>query len=493
MTVRPIYYFISYFAAAFVLALALTPLIRPLAFKLGAVDTGTGRRVHTGMIPRLGGASIFLAFMMPAVFSLTRGEWDRFHYNLTGILIASALVLCIGIYDDLRGATVRNKLIAEILAAAVIYFWGIRIDVISNPFGPQIALGWMSLPVTVLWIIVITNAINLIDGLDGLAAGTGILISLTLFSLAAADVHMQLAFIVLAGSLAGFLVYNFPPASIFMGDSGSLFLGFFLAAISILSSHKTTAIATIMIPIVAFSFPLMDMFYAVLRRYYRGIPLGNADREHIHHKLLERGLSKRKVLFLLYFINISVMLSVLILVRRQLNVDFVGLILLVVFAIAGLRVFGYIEFMPFTKDMLRNYDIGRKSKYFGYVIKRFRQSAAKSSSPEELRSHLNLLIKEYNFNAVEIFLYPANREAPFYTYNSDAGPEPKNPLVLSFPIVGSSGPIGNVYISKDTGDDYFLCTAELVRAISEELSRFAKLLILNNNSCSGTGAFPQEE
>lgn len=472
MTVKLTYYFISYFAAAFVLVLALTPLIRTLAFKLGAVDTGIGRRVHTGRIPRLGGASIFLAFMLPLVFSLTRGAWDGLHHDLTGIFIASTMVLCIGIYDDLRGATVRNKLLAEALAAALIYSWGIRITAISNPFGSPIALGWLSLPVTVLWVIVVANAVNLIDGLDGLAAGTGILISLTLFSLAA-DTHVQVVFIVLAGSLAGFLVYNFPPASIFMGDSGSLFLGFFLGAVSVLSLHKATAIATIMIPIVAFSFPLMDMLYAVIRRYYRGIPLGNADREHIHHKLLDKGLSKRKVLFFLYFINIAVMMAVLMLVRRQLNIDFLGLVLLVAFAVLGLRVFGYIDdFIPFMKDIKRNYDISRKSKYFRYVIKRFRRNAAKSGSSDELKTYLSLLMKEFNFSTAEIYLFHLDGGTLFYTYNSETVSRPKNPLILSFPIAGRGGPLGNVYISRHMGDDYFLCGAELVSALSEELSRF---------------------
>lgn len=473
MTVRAVYYFISYFAAAFVLVLALTPLMRTASFKLGAIDTGTGRRVHTGRIPRLGGVGIFAAFMMPAVFSLTRGEWDSFHDSLAGVLVASTIVFLIGLYDDLKGATIRNKLLAEVLAAAVIFFWGIRITVISNPFGAPITLGWMSFPVTVLWVVVVTNAINLIDGMDGLAAGTGILISLTLFSLSASDTHMQLAFIIMAGSLAGFLVYNFPPASIFMGDAGSLFLGFFLGAMSILSSHKATAIVTIMIPIVAFSFPLLDMLYAVLRRYYRGISLGSADREHIHHKLLEKGLSKRKVLFLLYFINISAMLTVLVLVRRQFNIDFLGLAMLVVFAVLGLRAFGYIDdFVPFIKDIKKNYDLGRKEKYFSYIIKRFRQNAVKCRSLEELKPHLTSLMEEYNFSSVEIYLYQVDTEAPFYIFDSNAVTGPDSPLILSFPVTDDNGTIGNVYISKDIRDDYFLCAAELVRAISEELRRF---------------------
>jgi hypothetical protein len=214
------------------------------------------------------------------------------------------------------------------------------------------------------------------------------------------------------------------------------------------------------------------MLYAVLRRYSRGVPLGNADREHIHHKLLEKGLSKKKVLFLLYFINISAMLAVLLLVRRQLNTDFLGLALLVAFAVLGLRAFGYIEFLPLFRDMARNYDIGRKRKYFGYVIKRFRQSAKKITSLEELKPQLALLMKEYGFSAVEIYLYPLDKDAPYFAYDSDTAARPQNPLILSFPIKRGNGSIGNVYISREMGDDYLLCTTELVRAISQEVSNF---------------------
>jgi UDP-GlcNAc:undecaprenyl-phosphate GlcNAc-1-phosphate transferase len=470
-SVRLIYYFISYFAVAFGLALALTPLMRPVSFRLGAIDTGTGRRVHTGRIPRLGGAGIFAAFMMPAAFSLTRGEWDSFHYSLTGILIASTIVFCIGLYDDLKGATIKNKLLAEVLAASFIFFWGIRITVISNPFGPPITLGWMSFPVTVLWVVVVTNAINLIDGMDGLAAGTGILISFTLFSLSASDTHMQLAFIIMAGGLAGFLIYNFPPASIFMGDSGSLFLGFFLGALSILSSRKATAIATIMIPIIAFSFPLMDMFYAVLRRFFRGLPLGEADKEHIHHKLLDKGLSKRKVLLVLYAFNIFIMISVLLVVRRQLNADFFGVLLLTGLGVFGLRILGYIEFLPFIKEIFRGHIMARKRKYFNYVITKFKQEAAKSMSADDLRSCLTAMVKEYNFSYTEVHLELPGINNPFYLFVDEN--KTGNPLKLSFPLTMRQNEfIGYIQIRKQVDDDYFLCTAELVKALSEEVVRF---------------------
>ncbi|MCL4475600.1 MAG: undecaprenyl/decaprenyl-phosphate alpha-N-acetylglucosaminyl 1-phosphate transferase [Nitrospirae bacterium] len=466
-----IYYFFSYFVVSCALALVLVPLMRPLSFKLGAVDRGTGRRAHSGVIPRLGGIGIFLAFVIPFGFSLTRGEWDAFHDNMVGVLIGSTIIFLTGAYDDIKGARIRTKLFLEILAAIIIYAWGIRITIISNPFGSPIDLSWLSLPATVLWIIVITNAINLIDGLDGLAAGTVILISATLFSLSGNNFHMQLTYVILVGSLLGFLRYNFPPATVFMGDSGSLFLGFFLGSVSILSSHKATAIATLMIPILAFSLPLMDMFYAVIRRFYRGVPLGEADKEHIHHKLLEKGLSKRKVLLVLYSLNIFVLIGVLLIIQRQRDFSFLGLVFLVALSVFGLRMLGYIEFLPIAKEMHRNFTVGRKRKYFNYVIRRFKRNAAKSKSLDDFWSHLTELMQEYNFSSAEINLKIPDIDNPVYAFNNRE--EPGKPMTLAFPLVSSDNThMGDIRVSKQMDDDYFLCTAEMVRALSEEVSRF---------------------
>ncbi len=471
MTINIIYYFFSYFVVSLGLALVLVPQMRPLSFRLGAVDKGEARTVHIGVVPRLGGIGIFLAFIIPFAFSLTRGEWDIFHRNMLGILIGSAAIFLTGCYDDIRGARIRYKLPMEILAAVLVYAWGVRITVLSNPFGSPVSLGMLSLPVTVLWIIVITNAINLIDGLDGLAAGTVIFISATLFSLPGTDTHTQLTYIILAGSLLGFLRYNFPPASIFMGDSGSLFLGFFLGSISILSAHKATAMATLMIPVFAFSLPLMDMFYAVLRRFYRGVPLGEADREHIHHKLLEKGLSRKKVLLILYSLNVFILLAALLIIRRQHDLSFFGLLFLAGAAILGLRVLGYVEFIPFFRELRRNFTLGRKRKYFSYIISRFRENALRSRSLDDFWAHLTELMSEYNFNSAEINLTVPGIVNPVYAFNNRT--DPGKPMTLSFPLLAGDGKyMGDIRVSKQMDDDYFLCTAEMVRALSEEVSRF---------------------
>lgn len=469
MKANIIYYYFSYAVVAFVLSLIFVQVMHPLSFRVGAVDKGTGRRVHKGIVPRLGGVGIFLAFLLPVVFSLMRGEWDNLHTNMVGILVASTIVFLIGVYDDVKGAKVRNKLFAEVLAALVIYAWGIRITTFGNPFGAPFVLGWLSLPFTVLWIIIITNAINLIDGLDGLAAGTSILIAVTL-AVSGQDVHFRLILMVLIGSLIGFLRYNFPPASIFMGDSGSLFLGFFLGATSIRSSNKATAMATMMVPLIAFSLPLLDMVYAVLRRYYRGLPLGEADKEHIHHKLIEKGLSRKKVLYIIYLLNIALMVFALLFVGKQIKADVFALVTLAVIATIGIRLLGYVEFIPLIKDLLRNHAIGRKRKFYNYVIRRFRRNATTGSTLNELNPHLTELMKDYNLTSAEIHLCGPETVNPVYVFTNGVASEKQ--LNLSFPLMGNEDIyIGKVLISKSMDDDYFLCTAEMIKAVSEEVVR----------------------
>jgi hypothetical protein len=292
-----------------------------------------------------------------------------------------------------------------------------------------------------------------------------------LFALTGPNVYVQLAYVVLGGSLLGFLRYNFPPASIFMGDSGSLYAGFFLGSASILSSNKATAIVTVMVPIVAFSLPLMDMTYAVLRRYYRGIPLGEADKEHIHHKLLQKGLSKRKVLFLLYFVNVVFLLLLLLIIRRQMKMDFVVLLVFAAVAIGGLRMLGYVEFIPIIRELLRNFDMGRKRKFFSYVIRRFRQAAGRSRTLDELKVHLTLLMKEYDFCSAVIRLDRAGGKTPVFEFSNR--PEPEHALRLVFPVVGNNCMVGEIELVREMNGDHLLCTAEMVAAISEEVGRFA--------------------
>ena len=472
MTVDVIYYFFSYFVVSLVLALMFVPLMRPVSVRLGAVDKGTGRRVHQGSIPRLGGIGIALAFFVPIAFWLTRGQWDGFHDAMVGILLGSGIVFFTGLHDDIRGSRVRTKLFLEALAAVVVYVWGVRITTVTGPFGNHMDLGMLSLPATVLWIIVITNAMNLIDGMDGLAAGTGIAIAAMFFSLSGGDFHLEMVYVILAGSLLGFLRYNFPPATIFMGDCGSLLVGFFLASVSVFSSHKAAAMATMMIPLVAFSLPLMDMLYAVLRRYYRGVALGSADGEHIHHKLLEKGFTKKKALFILYSLNVCLMLLALLIVRRQLNINFLGLIMIALFAVAGLRLLGYLEFLPFIRDMLRKHNTLKKRRYYDYVVSKFRKDAAKSRSPEDFKAHLTRLLSEYNISWAEVILHIPEVGNPFYVFGNARGLA--KAVRVTFPVMGTNGDsLGEVRMLNPMDDGYVVITPELVQALSEEIGKAA--------------------
>lgn len=455
-----------------ILGLILVPLMRPLAFRLGALDKGQGRRTHEGVIPRLGGVGIYLAFMIPMLFLLTCGKRDDLHGAITGILIGSTIVFLAGICDDLFNLSIRYKLLAEAAAAVLVYAMGIRIEGITNPFNGVVMLGWMALPVTVLWIVVITNAINLIDGMDGLAAGTVILITATLFFLSGAkNIHLQLTFLILIGSLIGFLSYNFPPASIFMGDSGSLFLGFFLGSLTIMSSQKATAMATMLLPVIAFSHPLTDMLYTILRRFHRGMPLGEADREHIHHKLLEKGMSKKKVLLLFYLTNTAIMVLVLVFIRRNYNINFILLAGMAAVGITGLYLFGYMGPAVLIRENLDIIRSNRRRRYFSYLIRKFKKDVAASRTGDEIRGHLTGLIKAYGFDYVEIRRNSGNLDgSPCYVYGVRK-PECPNAIMLEFPLMSNQTKRGKAVLIMSINRENLLCTSELAAAISEVMGK----------------------
>jgi len=339
----------------------------------------------------------------------------------------------------------------------------------------MIHLGWMSLPVTVLWIVVITNAINLTDGLDGLAAGTGILISLTLLVVTGnKDPVLGLTLVILIGSLLGFLRHNFPPATIFMGDSGSLFTGFVLGSYTIVSSAKATAMATVMLPILAFGLPLLDMSYAVLRRYHRGVPLAEADKEHIHHKLLDMGLSKRKVLLTLYAGNLLILGVIVLFVSRHLRLHYLGLGLLAVAAVAGLHRLGYLELTSLAKNNVRTYRLNRKRRYFTFVIGVFEKSVRKIASREELEEHLMRLFRHYRFGSVRIYLDGEGEGSPAYEYIDDEVEEA--PIRLALPIGGDGSPSGRVVLQAQGDEGSLTCASELVRVLTVTLASRLSLL-----------------
>ncbi len=301
-------YFVAFLCALMVGAF-LTLVVRNRAHQWGLVDrVNSSRKIHAKPIPRLGGVAIVLAFFVPITALLfidsSVGQTFRSETKLVWGLFGGGLVIsALGLWDDLKGTGAFKKFTVQFAVALLLYLLGFRVEHLANPFGPPVSLGFFSLPVTLLWIVGVVNAMNLIDGLDGLAGGVAFFSIGTNFILAFArgDQLMALTMAALAGAVLGFLVYNFNPASIFMGDTGSMFLGFVLATVSLKTSAKSGTAVAMLVPIIALGLPIMDTLLAVVRRTLLGRPVFSADKEHIHHRLMSRlVLSHRRAVLFLY-------------------------------------------------------------------------------------------------------------------------------------------------------------------------------------------------
>lgn len=295
----PYIYQILAIVASFGISLACVPVAMRLAFKIGAVDRPDERKVHSRVMPRLGGLAIFIAFVVVmAVFAKPVGP-------MWGLLIGAAIIFVVGIIDDVWQLSPWLKLLGQCLAAVVVMKFGIMVNFVSNPFNGPLDLGYFSLPLTFLWIVGVTNAVNLIDGLDGLAAGVSGIAALTMgiVSLLQGQVVVALAAFILAGAIGGFIPYNFYPARTFMGDGGSNFLGFCLACLAILGTVKSTALIMLFVPIVILGIPILDTFFAIIRRINKHAPIFRPDKDHLHHRLMAIGMSHRRSVVIIYGIS----------------------------------------------------------------------------------------------------------------------------------------------------------------------------------------------
>jgi len=307
------------FFLALGLVLVATPMVQRLAVKINALDLPEDRKLHHQPIPRLGGIAIYLAFVISLNIGLLLSDallalFQRGLRGWLGLLFGGSIVLALGIVDDIYRLRPVVKLLFQLLAALVVFAAGLRITQVANPFDGALSLGWLTLPVTLLWLVGITNAMNLIDGLDGLASGVALIITATILCISLSFDNEAIATVaaILCGSTLGFLRYNFNPARIFMGDSGSMFLGFTLAVISLQGTQKSTTAVAILVPILIFGLPIADTALALWRRILHSGSNGSgsrqwrlfeADREHIHHKLIDVGLSHRAAVLTLYVVT----------------------------------------------------------------------------------------------------------------------------------------------------------------------------------------------
>jgi UDP-GlcNAc:undecaprenyl-phosphate GlcNAc-1-phosphate transferase len=315
---------------AFVASILLTPLVKKFAIRIGAVDRPNYRKVHARIMPRLGGLAIFGAFLTG--YFVLRPEDPTAPFIILGAL----MIIITGVLDDMFEITAKAKLLGQLIAAGIVIYGGLDIEFIKLPFGGELDFGYLNIPLTILWIVGITNAINLIDGLDGLAAGVS---SIALITIAGMALMMGNVFVfsmaaLLAVSTLGFLFYNFHPAKIFMGDTGALFLGFMIGVLALMGFKNITVISLV-IPIIMLGVPISDTFFAIVRRLRMKQPLSAPDKSHLHHCLLNVGFTHRQTVLIIY--ALAAMFGIAALIFSQATVW--GALLLIAVMLVAIELF----------------------------------------------------------------------------------------------------------------------------------------------------------
>ncbi len=338
---------------AFFLALLITPAVRKLAFVWGAVDRPSPRKVHQNVMPRLGGLAIYVAFVVTLLLTMPVG-------HVFGLITGVSLIVLTGLLDDIKGLSPWLKLGGQVLAAYSLILFNIQIGFVTNPFnGHFIVLGWWGIPITIFWVVAVTNAINLIDGLDGLAGGVSCIAALTIAAVGwtqwkisgvTGQQEIIMIALILAAAIVGFLRHNIYPASIFLGDTGSMLLGFTLAAVSVIGLTKSAAAVSVFIPLVILGIPLFDVVMAVFRRCHLRKPIFQADREHIHHQLMNLGLNHRQTVAVIC--GISLLLGISAVILNIVTSD-QAMILLVILASLGIILAGKIGLSSGSKRTSR--------------------------------------------------------------------------------------------------------------------------------------------
>ena len=476
--------------SAFLISLILTPLIRRRCQQRHMLDFPTSpRKIHVKPIPRLGGIAIYLAFFLPLFASLlTDGAisevFSRQLDTLLSLFATSTLIFAIGVYDDIRGATVMQKLTVQFVAATLIYFLGFKVQMLAVPFIGPVSLGFWELPVTLLWIVGVTNALNFIDGVDGLACGVGFFSISTMFMLALFLQNAVIPFFAaaLAGGLLGFAWYNFAPASIFMGDSGSLFVGFMIATISLQGAQKSSTAVVLLIPIVALGVPIADTLLAIIRRLGNGYSPFMADKEHIHHRLLRMGLSSRQVTLVLY--AVCCLLGITALLMTAVNNQVLTLILLIltVMTIGGMKMLGY------TTDMIKINHLAKER--IQHRKRLFERQRCADEIIAEIRASTNIailqkeLLRYFENMEFDVGKFLTNRDGTEFTWYSPRYTEqsitPDQVWTMSFPLIVSNEKYGELLVGKywDAASSLFetiIGVETLKQAIEESLAQIPQM------------------
>ena len=325
-------------------SLLVTPAVILLAKRTGALDKPDARKVHKKPIPRIGGLAIYAGFMAAVIFVAIKFGLDAEMVRETvGLVLSGSLIVALGLIDDYKNLPAKIKLLGQIGAAALLVAaFDVRIDFVTDPFGDYIYLEWFAVPATMFWLVGLTNTVNLIDGLDGLAAGVSAIASFTIMLIALEQNFILVAVLTaaLAGAALGFLKYNFNPAQIFMGDTGSMFLGFMLAGISVTGAVKSVATIALVVPVFALGLPILDTTFAIVRRVRGGVPIFKPDKGHLHHRLLSVGFTQRQAVLLMYVISALFGLSAIALTAVSSQIAVLILFVVVVAIFYGVKKLG---------------------------------------------------------------------------------------------------------------------------------------------------------
>lgn len=323
--------YIIIFAVSFAISLISTPFSIWFAKKVGAIDKPKARGMHKEPIPRMGGIAIVLGFMVTILVFMSFVD-DFETKECIGILIGAMIIVVLGMVDDICELKARVKLVVQIVAAVVAVAFGVKIDIVFWPFMSKLEI--LSIPVTIIWIVGITNAVNLIDGLDGLAAGLSAIaaVCLTILCMATGSSLSVFFTVALAGACLGFLPRNFNPAEVIMGDTGSTFLGYILAVTSIIGVFKTYAALAVVVGVLAIGLPIFDTAFAIVRRLANGKPIMEADRGHLHHRLIDRGYSPKKAVVIMYGIGIILSAAAIIIAMRDYRAIIMMIVMIIIFS-----------------------------------------------------------------------------------------------------------------------------------------------------------------
>ncbi|MDZ4742069.1 MAG: MraY family glycosyltransferase [Verrucomicrobiota bacterium] len=373
---------------AFGITLLLVPFVRIWAIRRRLVDRpDRGRKTHRKPVPRVGGLAIFMSFLV-ILLGMSYLRNNHLDIEVLSLALSSSLMFVVGFWDDIRPLGAKVKLVLQILVSVVAFLLGIRIEML---FGHSI--GFLSLPLTIIWLVSTVNIINLIDGIDGLAAGVCIFLMITLGILASNTEPLTLICFGMVGVLGGFLFYNFPPARIFLGDGGAYFLGFLIGSIALVNSRKGEVALALIAPFLALGLPVLDTALAIIRRGMRGLPLFFGDREHIHHRLVDIGFSTRRVILILYsacgLLSFSAMLVFW--TQGRLLPLFIGISLLSILVLV--RQLGYIKsYASLGAQIIRSLGRRRESKAAQEQMMFWRQKSIVAGSSFDPWKHFEIVL-----------------------------------------------------------------------------------------------------